>query len=143
MSRVYFGVMVDENRGVGRLVQAVQMLRSFGAEANIDTYSDVLRLRGNGAEPDWLCAIVVGETTASPTELLELCHRTDWALGEEGITLAAIREDELGSDQVPAPLDQFLQSQAAGNLEAVLPGLQFAVECDWAQPSEQTTSWVH
>ncbi|HLO04233.1 MAG TPA: hypothetical protein VK191_14065 [Symbiobacteriaceae bacterium] len=143
MCRVYFGLMVDENGGVGRLVQAVHMLRSFGAEANIDTFSDVLRLPGNGAEPDWLCAVVAGESSASPGELQELCHRTDWALGEEGITLSAIREDGLGADQIPAPLDQLLRGEVAGKLQAVLPGSQFAVECDWADESEEESRWVH
>lgn len=140
MSRVYFGLMVDENGGVGRLVQAVQMLRSFGAEANIDTFSDVLRMPGNGLEPDWLCAIVAGETSASPHELAELCNRTDWALGKEGITLSAVREEHLGEGRIPAPLDQLLQGEVAGALKQVLPGEQFAMECDWANPGSH---WIH
>lgn len=143
MSRVYFGLMVDENGGVGRLVQAVQMIRSFAGDADIDTYSDVVRLRGQGAEPNMLCAIISGESDASARELQELCNRTDWALGEEGFTMAALPEDHLQVEIVPAPLDKLLHGRATGNLESVLPGSQFAVECDWAERSEEEEHWIH
>jgi hypothetical protein len=145
MSRVYFGLMVDENGGVGRLVQAVQMIRSFGAEAEIDTFSDVLRLRGQGPEPDLLCAVISGETTASSDELQELCSRTDWALGEESFTMAAVPEEGLHEelDLVPAPLDQLLHGRASGDFESVLPGSQFAVECGWAEQNAEEGRWLH
>jgi hypothetical protein len=143
MSRVYFGLMVDENGGVGRLVQAVQMIRSLGAEAEIDIFSDVIRLRGQGTEPNLLCVVVAGETTASSDELQELCSRADWALGEEAFTMAVVPEEGPLSDLVPAPLDQLLLGRASGDLESVLPGSQFAVECDWAEPSEEEERWIH
>jgi hypothetical protein len=138
MTRVYFGLMVDEQNGIHQLVQAVQMLRSFGAEAAIDTYSDVLRLRGHGKEPDMLCAIVAGESTASPSELLEICERTDWALGQDGITLAAVPEREVRDGaELPPLLRRLLRGEEGKGLEAVLPGTQFAIECDWAHGAEE------
>jgi hypothetical protein len=135
--RVYFGLMVDEQNGIHQLVQAVQMLRSFGSEAAIDTYSDVLRLRGHGKEPDMLCAIVAGESTAHPSELQEICARTDWALGEEGIALAAVPENDLRDGaELPPLLRRLLRGEEGKGLETVLPGTQFAIECDWAHRAE-------
>ena len=87
MSRIFLGLSSREGDRLGHLVRGVQMLRSYGHEADIEGYSDVVSLVLQAEEEPSFACVLSGESGATFEALQGICRETEWALGKQPETL--------------------------------------------------------
>lgn len=135
MSRVYFGLSSTEGDRLGHLVRGVQMLRSYGHEADLDEYSDVVNV-GLKAEERPAYACVIGGRSGATLEALQgICRETEWALAKQPETLSVwvlqLGDQEPGG--APRPFEAIRNGRLEKNMTRALPGDEFRRICDWGQ----------
>lgn len=135
MSRVYFGLCSTEGDRLGHLVRGVQMLRSYGREAEIAEYSDVVDVRLQAGAPPAFACVVGGQTEATPEALEGICRETVWALGKEPETLSLwiLRVGDHPHGAAPPAFEAIRQGTLDEGMTRVLSGAEFARICDWGQ----------
>jgi len=132
MTRVYVGLTSTEGDRLGHLVRGVQMLRSYGREAKVMRYSDVVSSAG---EPPALMCLLECNSTATLEGLQGIVRETEWALGHEPkvLTVKIVQYGDTRLDGVPGGLlTQLEQRQEPGN-SVFLSRTEFAKLCDWGQ----------
>lgn len=135
MSRVYFGLCSTEGDRLGHLVRGVQMLRSYGHEADIDRYSDVVNVVMGAEEPQAYACIIGGTSGATLESLQGICRETEWALGKQPQTLS-VWVLELGEHRpgnVPCLFERLRTGKFDKGMTIALPGDEFARMCNWGQ----------
>jgi|GEM_PF-3578784 len=135
MSTVFFGLSSTEGDRLGHLVRGVQMLRSYGHEAEVERYSAVVDVPLSSQAPPALICVVGGRTAATAEGLRGICRETEWALGDEPETLT-VRVLQVGERQrsgVPAPLLDLLHGRLTPAMTQVLSAGEFEQLCDWGQ----------
>lgn len=136
MSTVYIGLMSTDGDRIGHLVRGVQMLRSYGKEADVERYSDVIQAEEvTVGEQSALCCLIECGSDASPENLRGILRETEWALGDDPSVLTArlVRFGQQTLEDVPQPMLALLQGQ--GEHEVFLPAEEFEHICDWGQQS--------
>jgi hypothetical protein len=135
MTDVCFGLISTKGDRFGHLVRGVQMLRSYGSEAHIEEYSDVVNVASSADEPSALCCVLRGETDATADGLQGICREVQWALGEDPNVLTAVvlRLDGKDSEHVPRALQAVLQAHLRNDMAVFMPENDFAEMCDWGQ----------
>lgn len=135
MKRVYFGLSSTEGDRLGHLVRGVQMLRSYGREADIDEYSDVVDLALRAEERPAFACVVGGETEADLEALHGICRETEWALGDQPETLSVtvLRFGERRPGQAPKAFDAIRSGRLHGSMRRALSADEFRRICDWGQ----------
>lgn len=131
MKRIYFGLSSNEGDRLGHLVRGVQMLRSYGAEAAIDQFSDVVQAQLGPDQPPALACVVGGTTQADLAALQGICRETEWALGKEP-GVFAVHLLQVGMP-VPAALGAIWAGDLHAGMIRALPSAEFARLCEWGQ----------
>jgi hypothetical protein len=135
MPRTYVGLMSMEGDPLGHLVRGVQMLRSYGKEADVCHYSDVI----NAAHPDegqpQLYCVVTCECDATLANLQEICREVEWALGDEPSTLSAsvLQYGDQVFPNIPRPLQALMEGQQPEGTLQAMTAPDFEGICGWGQ----------
>lgn len=111
------------------------MLRSYGREADIEEYSDVVYLALRADEPPAFACVVSGESEATFTAFQGILRETEWALGDQPRTLSAwlLQHGERRPGKAPAALEAIGAGRMAEGALRVMPGAEFRQLCDWGQ----------
>lgn len=135
MTNVSFGLISSEGDQLGHLVRGVQMLRSYGKEADIERYSDVVYVANKADEPPRHCVVITGQTDTTPEGLDGICRETEWALGKEPSVLQVFIVDHDGKRPrgVPPELVALAEGKRIEGGMLSTPGDEFARLCDWGQ----------
>ncbi len=135
MSRVFFGLSSTEGDRLGHLVRGVQMLRSYGHEAEIERYSAVVNVPLLAEEPPALICVVSGQAEATWEGLLGICRETEWALGDQPEILQVwlLQHGSRQGKEMPRPLTAIVQGQRVAGGTQVLSAAEFERLCDWGQ----------
>ncbi|HYG58844.1 MAG TPA: hypothetical protein VD902_12370 [Symbiobacteriaceae bacterium] len=135
MTRVYIGLMTREGDRLGHLVRGVQMLRSYGSEVKVMSYSDVVDASDRADEPPALCCLLECSSTADLEGLRGIMHETQWALGDENKVLTAhvVQFGEMRMTDAPGPLLALRTGQREPGTKVALTWPEFAKACDWGQ----------
>lgn len=134
MTRVYIGLSSKDGDRLGHLVRGVQMLRSYGDEAHVMSYSDVVDYYGRADEPPSLCCVLECSSESTLEELRGMARETEWALGDEPgvlqVRLLKYGDQTLGPSEEPfqALMERSPQSGPVANTQ-----YEFASMCDWGQ----------
>jgi hypothetical protein len=127
--------MAREGDRLGHLVRGVQMLRSYGDEAKITRYSDVVDWTGQADYPPALCCVLECMSDATLEGLSGIARETQWALGDEEKTLEVFIM-QYGNErfqEAPPPLQSLLNEKALAGCHRLVEGHDFAQMCDWGQ----------
>lgn len=134
MSTVYIGLMSTDGDRIGHLVRGVQMLRSYGKEADVERYSDVIQAGEvtTGEQPA-LCCLIECESDTSPENMRGILREVEWALGDDPSVLTArlVRFGQQTLEDVPRPMLTLLEGE--GGYEVFQPAGEFEQICDWGQ----------
>lgn len=135
MSRLVLGLSSREGDRLGHLVRGVQMLRSYGHEADIEEYSDVVSVVLQAEEEPSFACVISGESEASFEALQGICRETEWALGKqpETLTVWILQHGDRRPGQAPRPFQSIRDSRLEAGMGRVLPGDEFRKICDWGQ----------
>jgi hypothetical protein len=135
MTRVFLGLTTQEGDRLGHLVRGVQMLRSYGEEARVIHYSDVVDWTGRADEQPLLGCVLECMSDATLEGLHGICRETQWALGDEDRVLKVyiLKYGTQKVDQAPEPLQALLQGKFGPNMTVSEGGPAFAHLCDWGQ----------
>lgn len=156
MSRVYFGLHSTEGDRLGHLVRGVQMLRSYGHEAEIDEYSDVVNVTLTTDDPPAFACVISGQSAATLEALKGICRETEWALGKmpescpdgEKEPALSVRILQFDDQQLDSP--RFFEAVRTGKLTkgmtVALDKEEFERICGWGQivdgePAEVAGEW--
>ncbi|HYF91782.1 MAG TPA: hypothetical protein VD969_06020 [Symbiobacteriaceae bacterium] len=135
MTRVMLGIMSRDGDRLGHLVRAVQMLRSYGKEAKILRYSDVMDWHGEQDEPPAMCCLLECMSDADMDALSGVARETQWSLGDKEDVLK-IYIMQFGNErfqEAPPPLQALLQEKSLACMKRVMDQHEFAKACDWGQ----------
>ncbi|MDF2630325.1 MAG: hypothetical protein K0R39_4156 [Symbiobacteriaceae bacterium] len=135
MTRVLLGLLTRDGDRLGHLVRAVQMLRSYGNEAKIMRYSDVMDWCGQADEPPAMCCMLECMSDADMESLSGIARETQWALGDEDKVLQ-VYIMQYGNErfqEAPPPLQALLEEKTLACMSRVEEGHEFAQMCDWGQ----------
>lgn len=135
MTRVLLGLLTRDGDRLGHLVRAVQMLRSYGNEAKILRYSDVMDWCGQADEAPAMCCMLECMSDADMESLSGIARETQWALGDEDQVLQ-VYIMQFGNErfqEAPPPLQALLEEKALACMSLVKDGHEFAQMCDWGQ----------
>lgn len=132
MTRVYVGLTSTEGDRLGHLVRGVQMLRSYGGEAKVMRYSDVLSSAG---EPPALMCLLECNSTATLEGLQGIARETEWALGHEPnvLTVTIVQYGDTRAEAVPGGLLALLDQRQEPGSSVFLARAEFTKLCDWGQ----------
>ena len=134
MTRVLLGIMSRDGDRLGHLVRAVQMLRSYGNEAKIVRYSDVMDWECED-EPAAMCCMLECMSDAAMDGLSGVARETQWALGddEDVLTVYIMQFGNERFQEAPPPLQALLEEKALACMSRVMEQHEFARMCDWGQ----------
>ncbi|HWI65530.1 MAG TPA: hypothetical protein VNT75_27175 [Symbiobacteriaceae bacterium] len=134
MTRVLLGIMSREGDRMGHLVRAVQMLRSYGKEAKIVRYSDVMNWECED-EPPTMCCMLECMSDAAVDALSGIARETQWALGDDGdvLTVYIMQFGNERFQEAPPPLQALLEEKTLACMTRVMEQHEFAQMCDWGQ----------
>jgi len=135
LTRVLLGLMSRDGDRLGHLVRAVQMLRSYGNEAKIIRYSDVMDWHGQADEAPAMCCVLECMSDASMDALSGIARETQWALGDEDdvMTVYIMQFGNERFQEAPPPLQALLEEKALACMSQVMEQHEFAQTCDWGQ----------
>jgi len=138
MTQAYIGLMSREGDRLGHLVRGVQMLRSYGAEADVLSYSGAVDVSPRPGEEPALCCLLECSSDATLEGLRGICRETEWALGENPrvLTASVVQYDGHTQDDVPECLQGLMENRYDGAPRLEGPDA-FAALCDWGQVSEE------
>lgn len=142
MTRVFLGLTSEKGDRLGHLVRGVQMLRSYGEEAHVIRYSDVVDYQGRADGAPVLGCVLECMSDASLEGLHGIARETQWALGDEDEVLKVyvLKYGDQSVDPAPEPLQSLLAGQQPVNAMVSEGEHTFAHMCDWGQvgPWEET-----
>jgi hypothetical protein len=136
VTKVFLGIMSRAGDRLGHLVRAVQMLRSYGSEVDVISYSDVINATVSADQAPALCCMLECSSTADEGALRGICRETQWALGDEDevCTVQILKYGDHLGDAPPAPLQALQQGGKLPEGMAVFESrYDFAKLCDWGQ----------
>lgn len=135
MTRIFLGLTSTEGDQLGHLVRGVQMLRSYGEEASVIRYFDVINQPAEGGEPPAFCTLLECSSSADLSQLQAICKETEWALGQEKthLTVQVVQYGDKRQDGVGEALQALLAGQRAGSTTVAMEHDQFARLCGWGQ----------
>jgi hypothetical protein len=135
MTRAYIGLISQEGDRLGHLVRGVQMLRSYGNEAKVVGYSDVVDWSGQACGRPALCCVLECHSAATEDGLQGMCRETEWALGDDPAVLQAhlLRYGNRDQEQAPGALRSLVQGAPAPDMTVMNSRYEFAKLCDWGQ----------
>lgn len=135
MSKLFLGLSSREGDRLGHLVRGVQMLRSYGQEADIAQYSDVVTLVLRAKEEPSFACVIGGETEATFEALQGICRETEWALGKqpERLTVWVLQHGEQRPGKAPKAFDTIQAGRLEEGMTRSLPADEFRQICDWGQ----------
>lgn len=135
MSRLFLGLSSREGDRLGHLVRGVQMLRSYGREADIQRYSDVVSVVLRAEEEPSFACVISGESEATFEALQGICRETEWALGKqpERLTVWILQHGERRPGTSPRPFEAIRAGRLEEGMTPVMPGEEFRKICLWGQ----------
>ena len=137
MTRLHIGLISREGNQLGHLVRGVQMLRSYGKECEVDTYSDVVAAPLSAGEGAALCCLLTAQSDATEERIAAMCRETEWALGatDQNPTLEVwiVRQNDRDNDPVPGPLKALRDGEVQAGLSTLTAAPVFMSICDWGQ----------
>lgn len=135
MAEVMLGLMSVEGDLIGHLVRGVQMLRSYGREAEVVACSDAVSVPGPEDGRPALYCLLTCHCQAGRAELEEICRETEWALGDEPSTLSVslLQWEGRRAPNIPGPLLALLDGGVPEEGAVVLNALEMVQLCDWGQ----------
>ncbi|MFZ5825139.1 MAG: hypothetical protein ACOY94_12500 [Bacillota bacterium] len=135
MSRIFLGLSSREGDRLGHLVRGVQMLRSYGHEADIEGYSDVVSLVLKAEEEPSFACVLSGESGATFEALQGICRETEWALGKqpETLTVWILQHGERRPGKAPRAFEAIRAGRLEAGMTRVMEAGEFRRICDWGQ----------
>lgn len=132
MATVHFHLTSTKGDRLGHLIRGVQMLRSYGAEADVTRCSDVINIDQAGQQPALGC-VLEASSDAAADALKGICRETEWALGHDRDVLT-VRFERYESDApaLPHPVMAVPGGTVDGSV-LFLHREEFAQLYDWGQ----------
>ncbi|HEY3366627.1 MAG TPA: hypothetical protein VGK74_16350 [Symbiobacteriaceae bacterium] len=128
MATVHFKLMTTRGDRLGHLIRGVQMLRSYGAEAEVTRCTDVVHIPRDTGTPALGC-VLEARSDATAEALKGICRETEWALGDdpEVLTVRFERFDQA------TPAISHSHPGAVDGAAIFMHRTEFAQLYDWGQ----------
>lgn len=135
MTSVTIGLSSTMGDRLGHLVRGVQMLRSYGSEAEVLRYSPVVYAAVRADEEPGLYCVLECDSDADLDGLRGICRDTEWALGDEPevLTVHLLQYGDLRFGGAPEPLEALEKGKLSPGAWVYMPDEEFAKLCDWGQ----------
>jgi hypothetical protein len=137
MASVIIGLSSYSGDRLGHLVRGVQMLRSYGSEAHVEHYFDVVSDSKSGDLTPALCTVIACSTNSDVEGLIALSRETEWALGDkpEVLTVTLLQYEDQALTDGHETHWALVWARQVENVVRFLPSREFAQLCDWGQVS--------